>query len=222
MSQPLRSTDPVPSLEELARIRGIMDRSQRFLSLSGLSGVGAGVVALATAFVAHAWLGSFGTLASDPYSSLQDPYRSGHLLWDRVVTLLLLGVASAVVAITVAWWFTWKRARRTGQHMWDGVARRMMVHLAVPLFVGGVFCLALLVHGLPGLVAPATLVFYGLALVNASKFTLDEVRWLGMSQLAIGLFASFFPGHGLLCWALGFGVLHIGYGMLMYLRHEQR
>lgn len=222
MEHPSQSGSPVPSLEELARIRGIMDRSQRFLSLSGLSGVAAGVVALVTAFIAHAWLGSFGVQGDDPYSPLQAPGRDGVLLWDRVVTLLLLGVASATIAITSAWWFTWQRARRTGQHMWDGAARRMMVHLAVPLVVGGVFCLALLAHGLPGLVAPATLVFYGMALVNASKFTLDEVRWLGMSQLLIGLFATFFPGHGLLCWALGFGVLHIGYGTLMYLRHEQR
>lgn len=222
MEHPSTGGSPVPSLEELARIRGIMDRSQRFLSLSGLSGVAAGAVALATAFIAHAWLGSFGVPGDDPYSPLQAPGRDGALLWDRVGALLLLGVASATIAIASAWWFTWRRARRTGQNMWDAVARRMMMHLAVPLVVGGVFCLALLAHGLPGLVAPATLVFYGMALVNASKFTLDEVRWLGMSQMSIGLFAAFFPGHGLLCWALGFGVLHIGYGTLMYLRHEQR
>ena len=94
--------------------------------------------------------------------------------------------------------------------------------MAVPLAAGGIFCLALLVHGLPALVAPATLVFYGLALINASKFTLDEVRWLGLSELVVGLFAVFVPGHGLLCWSLGFGVLHIGYGTYMYLRYERR
>ena len=210
------------ALEELARIRGIMDRSQRFLSLSGLSGVAAGVVALATAFVAHWWLGTLGAGHGSQYAPLLDPMYPDQLLWGRAWTLVMLGVASAMLAVAGAWWFTRRNALRKGHAMWDAVARRLFIHMIVPLVAGGAFCLALLVHGLPALVAPCTLIFYGLALINASKFTLDEVRWLGLSQLLLGLFAMFFPGHGLLCWALGFGALHIGYGTFMYLRHEQR
>lgn len=209
------------ALEELARIRGIMDRSQRFLSLSGLSGIAAGVVALAAAFAAHWWLGSLGASHGHQYDPLLDPLDPGHVLWGRATTLILLGVTAALLAIAGAWWFTRRNARRKGHALWDAVTKRLFMHMAVPLMAGGAFCLALLVHGLPALVAPATLIFYGLALINASKFTLDEVRWLGLSQLAMGLFAMFFPGHGLLCWALGFGVLHIGYGTYMYLRHER-
>jgi hypothetical protein len=97
----------------------------------------------------------------------------------------------------------------------------MVINLAMPLAAGGLFCLALIWHGLPGLVAPATLLFYGLALLNASKYTLDEIRWLGLSEVMLGLAASFWVGAGLLFWALGFGVLHIFYGSLMYLRHER-
>ncbi|MFZ1687829.1 MAG: hypothetical protein WAU70_10430 [Flavobacteriales bacterium] len=209
-------------LEELARIRRIMDRSQRFLSLSGLSGIAAGVVALIAAFAAHWWLGTLGASRERQYEPLLDPLDPGQLLWGRAATLIFLGITAALIAIVAAWWFTRRNARRKGHALWDPVTKRLFSHMAVPLFAGGVFSLALLGHGLPALVAPATLIFYGLALINASKFTLDEVRWLGSSQLAIGLFAMFFPGHGLLCWALGFGVLHIGYGTYMYLRHERR
>ena len=93
--------------------------------------------------------------------------------------------------------------------------------MLVPLGVGGVFSLALFYYGLPGLVAPATLVFYGLALFSASKYTLDEIRWLGASELVLGVVALFWLDAALLFWALGFGVLHIFYGGLMYLRYER-
>lgn len=108
-----------------------------------------------------------------------------------------------------------------GQGLWDGSAQRLMWNLFIPLAAGGIVCLALMYHGLPGLVAPATLVFYGLALLNASKYTLDEIRWLALSELALGLVASFWIGAGLMFWALGFGVLHIVYGGLMWVRHEK-
>lgn len=210
------------ALEELARIRGIMDRSQRFLSLSGLSGIAAGLVALVTAYTAHWWLDNLGAGRDNQYAPLLDPLDPGHLLWGRATTLIFLGIGAAVLAIAGAWWFTRRNARRRGHSLWDAAAKRLIVHMAVPLVAGGVFCMALLTLGSPALVAPATMVFYGLALINASKFTLDEVLWLGLSQLVLGLFAMFFPGHGLLCWALGFGVLHLGYGTYMYLRHERR
>ena len=93
--------------------------------------------------------------------------------------------------------------------------------IAAPLGAGGIFCLALMFYGLPGLVAPGTLVFYGLALLNASKYTLDEIRWLGLSELALGLIAIFSLHAGLMFWALGFGVLHIVYGGVMWMRHER-
>ena len=106
--------------------------------------------------------------------------------------------------------------------MWDASAKRLLWNMMIPLSAGGVFCLALFYYGLPGLVPPATLVFYGLALFNASKFTLDEVKWLGISELVLGIIALFWLQAGLMFWALGFGVLHIFYGGLMYLRYERK
>lgn len=207
-------------LKELAHIRGIMDRSTRFLSLSGLSGVIAGVLALFGAFAAHRYMTMYMAVHDDPltYASMPDDPEA---YWAGVGVLVGIALVVLVLALTGAFWFTWRRSRRLGQSLYDAAARRLMVNMLIPLGSGGIFCLALLWYGLPGLVPPATLVFYGLALVNGSKYTLDEVRWLGLSQLALGLIASFWVGAGLLFWALGFGVLHIFYGALMYLRHER-
>lgn len=205
--------------DELARIRGLMDRSTRFLSLSGLSGVVAGVVALLGAFAAQ-WYMRDALLVSEHPITYHDEYISETEYRKHLMVLALMAIAVLVTALAGALWFTWRRTRRMGQFLFNATSLRLLMAMLVPLAGGGIFCLALLLHGLPGLVPASTLVFYGLALVNASKFTLDEIRWLGYSELVLGLCGLFWPGAGLMFWAIGFGVLHVFYGALMYVRHE--
>lgn len=205
---------------DLAHIRSLMERSARFISLSGLSGVFAGAVALVGAWVARVHMAQAGAPGADAltYGAAREALRSGDaLLWQLVID----GGAVLFAALAGAAYFTWRRSRRLGQALWAPGARKLLWNLAVPLVAGGVFCLVLMDHGLPGLVAPATLVFYGLALLNAGKYTLDEVHWLGLSELALGLIALFWLGAGLLFWSLGFGVLHILYGGIMWMRYER-
>lgn len=205
--------------QDLEHIRSLMDRSTRFLSLSGLSGVCAGICALVGAVVAHDYIGESMSRGEDPIAywgrttDMDYPSRVAHLLGIAITVLVL--------ALIGAFWFTWRRSKRLGRSLFDRTARRLAMNMLLPLGAGGIFCIALFYYGLPGLVPPATLVFYGLALVNASKYTLDEIRWLGISELVLGLMASFWVGAGLLFWAIGFGVLHIFYGGLMFLRHDR-
>ncbi len=205
---------------DLQHIRSLMDRSTRFLSLSGLSGVIAGAFALAGAFVADRYIKGHLDIRSEPLTYGAERMPGGGY-WDHITFLGSVAVGVLVLALLGAFWFTWRRSRRLGHSLFDRTARRLAVNMLLPLAAGGTFCLALLFHGMPGLVPAATLVFYGLALLNASKYTLDEIRWLGLSELTLGLVASFWVGAGLLCWAIGFGVLHILYGGLMYLRHDR-
>ena len=210
--------------QDLAHIRGLMDRSTRFLSLSGLSGVFAGAVALVGALVARERYESLVLTDRTGRSNYADgsmgTFDGSMILFTDVLDLVLLAAVVLVVALAGAAWFTWRRAKRTGQDLWDPSAKRLAWNLAIPLVTGGLFCLAMLWHGAVVLVAPATLVFYGLALLNASKYTLDEIRWLGLSELVLGLLSTCWLGAGLMFWALGFGVLHILYGGLMWYRHE--
>jgi len=126
-----------------------------------------------------------------------------------------------ILAISSGIFFTTRQARKKGLKMWDASSRRLLINMAIPLVAGGIFCLGLLYHDLFGLVAPATLVFYGLACLNASKYTLNDIRYLGILEITLGLIATFFLGFGLEFWAFGFGVLHIVYGLIMYYKYEQ-
>jgi hypothetical protein len=207
-------------LEHLAEMRALMERSTRFLSLSGLSGVWAGFCALAGAAAIYMWLDMA------PFSGMEGNYyekaiRINNWGMNYKSVFILIAILVLVAALAGGLFFTSRKARRQGQRMWDASSRRLLWAMALPLGVGGIFCLALLYWGLPGLLAPATLVFYGLALVNGSKFTLRDVEFLGLSEIALGLIGMFLLGYGLELWAIGFGLLHIGYGTRMYLRYDR-
>lgn len=202
-------------LKDISEIRSLMEQSTKFISLSGLSGISAGIVALAGAIGGYAFLVGEG---------LYDAVRGGifyapslNQLFEAVgIGLLILGVAVASASF-----FSIRLARKKGVPIWNKTAERLLINLMIPLATGGVFCILLAYYGFLGMVAPATLIFYGMALLNAGKYTLREVRYLGISEIVLGLIAAFFLGYGILFWAVGFGVLHIVYGVVMYIRYEQ-
>ncbi|WP_310394022.1 hypothetical protein [Hymenobacter sp.] len=211
--KPAAAPDP---LAQLTEIRAIMERSSRFLSLSGLSGVGAGVVALVGAAVGHFYLQS-----QYPNGYLRLMQSSAVERRAALPFLVLLAGGMIAAALLVAYYFTQRRTRHDGQPLWTAPARRLVAALAVPLVAGGLFCLRLYLGGDAATVVPGLLVFYGLALLNASKYTLDEIRWLGLTQIGLGLVCLLLPGWGLVFFALGFGLGHIGYGLVMYNRYER-
>ncbi len=213
-------TQPHPQLEALEQIRNLMERSSRFISLSGLSGIAAGFFALLGAAGVYIYLGM--TPFSQKYlyfnqARIEEKWGLGlteFLVIDGFV-VLILGICSGI-------FFTTRKAKRNNQAIWDPLTQRLLINLFIPLVAGGIFCLALLYHGFIGFIAPATLIFYGLALLNASKYTLNDIRYLGLSQIGLGLIGMFFIGNGLELWAFGFGVLHILYGSLMYFKYERK
>jgi hypothetical protein len=196
-------------LQEISEIRSLMERSNRFLSLSGLSGVMAGLYALAGAGIA--WY--LGYDAGGMLSAAHDPELIPWLVLDGALVLML--------ALTTVIWLTWRRSRRTGQTIWDPTARRLLINLMIPLVSGGLLCLIFILRGDAGMIAPLTLIFYGIALVNGSKYTLHDIRTLGLLEIALGLLAACWVGYGLLFWAIGFGLLHIVYGIYMHRKYEK-
>ena len=204
-------------IQQLSEIRHMMERSSRFMSLSGLSGVSAGLIALTGAGIAFFYL-DFDQRYFDinRYFSEMSYLKLGHAwLFITLDAFLVL-----ILALFSGIYFTTRKAKKMGLNVWDSAARRMVINLFIPLAAGGIFCLMLLVHHLVFLIAPATLIFYGLALLNVSKYTFHEIRVLGISEIIIGLMASWLVGYGLLFWAIGFGVMHIFYGLMMYYRYE--
>lgn len=206
-------------VEALQDIRKMMQRSSRFLSLSGLSGVFAGTYALGGAYIAYLWQQEF----LKEYFSPEYRYEFRGLLEDAYF-LKFGALATGVLTLSLITGliFSAKKAKKAGQKLLDHGAKLLLMNLAIPLLAGGAFCLLLIMRGDVLLVAPALLIFYGISLLAAGKYTLDEVRYLGICEVVLGLINGFFfMGDGLLFWALGFGVLHIVYGLVMWNKYDR-
>ena len=203
-------------LEDIQHIKRIMERSSRFISLSGLSGVAAGACALAGAWAAslkiHCWVKGdcqLGRLIGNGTNGLLND-----LVWIATLTF--------IAAFAFAFFFTWLRSKKNGTPIWGTTTFRLFWNTVIPILVGGIFLIRMMQMGEYQLVPPGCLLFYGLALVNASKYTLSEVRYLGYGQLLLGLLNLWLMGYGLQFWAIGFGLLHILYGIMMWWKYERK
>lgn len=206
-------------LQTLAEIRSMMEKSSRFISLSGMSGVIAGIAALVGALAMYHRLGLFsdGKLTWSLYKILvNEPDETGVLSFFLIDAGLVL-----FVALTGAFFFTYRRAHKQGQVLMSALTVRMLINLFVPLVVGAIFCFILLLKGYIALQAPVMLIFYGLGLVNGSKYTLEDIRYLGYIECVLGLIATAYPNYGLVLWSVGFGILHILYGIFMWVKYEK-
>ena len=212
--------------DDLAAIRSVMERSSKFISLSGLSGILAGIYALIGAAMAYMILNN----DASPYIDAAQPLANqriergifdGHKISSVTLELFLIACLVLLLSVLTGFILTRNKARRKGQAIWGRISRTLLFYMAVPLVSGGIFIFILLLHGHYGIVSAASLIFYGLSLVSASNFTFTLVKYLGLCEIALGLIAACLPGYGLLFWAIGFGVLHIIYGSMMYLRYDR-
>jgi predicted lysophospholipase L1 biosynthesis ABC-type transport system permease subunit len=195
--------------EDLRAIRDMMEKSTKFLSLSGLSGVVAGIASIAGAAFAYFYL-------------LRDPSLTDYTYKQEALILLTDALLVLIISIGAGVYFSWKKAKKTRQKLFNSVTKRAIYNLAIPLLAGGIFSLIFLFRANIGLVASSTLLFYGLALVNASKYTFDEIHYLGITEIILGLLAAIFMNKGIWFWTIGFGLCHIIYGWTMYSKYDKK
>lgn len=208
-------SDQIQSLQDLQHIKKMMERSSKFISLSGLSGISAGVCALTGAWFAFEKINSF-TLGNS------GDRISNEANYDLQISLLTIAALTFIAAFITSFLFTYLRSKKDGTSLWGSTTLRLFWNTVIPLAAGGLFLLRSMQLEHYGLIAPGCLIFYGLALVNASKYTLGEVRYLGYCQIFLGIINLWMIGYGLYFWAAGFGVLHIVYGLLMWLKYERK
>jgi hypothetical protein len=204
-------------LEDLRIIKKVMEESSRFLSLSGLSGVFAGLIALFGA--ASAVLIFLHGRIILP-AGFSDGF-TGQEIQNLRIKLIADAILVLVLAVGISFYFSRRKSVKKGLKMWTPVSKRLIMNFLVPLITGGLFILILYFHHNWYLIIPTMLVFYGLALVGAGKFTYSEVFYLGVLEVITGLTAAIFPAFGILFWCFGFGVLHITYGLIMYRKYEE-
>jgi hypothetical protein len=171
-----------------------MERSAAFTAVSGWGHVLLGF----TAFLS-AWLAA---------------HQSSSLGWLRVwLAEGLLAVAIGLVSCT------WK-ANRRGLPLFSGPARKVALSLAPPL-VAGAFLTFLLFRGGLSSALPATwLLLYGAGIITGGAFSVAILPIMGLCFMLLGGLAVLAPvawGNWFL--ALGFGGLHVIFGILIARRH---
>jgi hypothetical protein len=201
-------------IRDITEIRSMMERSSKFLTLSGWAGIMAGIYAITGAYIAYT------LLHFNPAEIVDNTVSSSQVPAD-LLKVFLVAISIIILALSTAIYLSYSRAKKSGEKLWNATARRLVINMAVPLVAGGLLILILISKGLIGLIAPMSLLFYGLALYNASKFTYEEVKILGLTQLGLGLISCYFVEYGLLFWAIGFGLVHIIYGIYMHYTYER-
>ena len=198
-------------IKDLEQIKDIMNRSTRFISLSGFSGISTGIIALAGVFIAYL------TIYKDHNYLV---YTAVQLKNEEVIKLLLIAIGTLVISLAGAIIFTRHKTKKQNQSLWDIQTKRLLVNLLIPLVTGGLLTLMLLLNGFVGMLPSITLIFYGLALVNASKYSLPEIKNLGLIEVLLGLLAFQFIDYALHFWALGFGAFQIIFGILIQRKYS--
>jgi hypothetical protein len=196
-------------LKDISEIKDMMNKSSRFISLSGLSGILAGVYALIGASIA--------------YHIVNNSVR-GYLILDGAIfnlCILILGLV-AFLSISTGIFLTTKKAKKNGEKIWDSSSKRLLVNFLIPMVVGGIYILIILNQGRYGHTAALMLIFYGLALINASKYSIGDIKHLGLVEVILGLICAFLPSYGFWFWVLGFGIMHIIYGTWMHFKYDTK
>lgn len=200
-------------LKDIQDIKQMMTQSSRFISLSGLSGILAGTYSLIGAWFAYR------TIYFD--NSTMGSYRNLVISYDAVVRLFIIAATVILLSVITGIALSFRKAQKANESLWNPTSKRLLINFLIPLLTGGFFILFLIEKEILSLIAPLMLIFYGMACLNASKYTIGDVRYLGITLIILGLLSTWFLGYGLLFWALGFGVCHIVYGALMYFKYDR-
>jgi hypothetical protein len=192
--RPFGLENPV-ALDDRARdnirfIRETMERAGSFTAVPGWGGVAMGITALGAAVIA----------------SRQD----SHLVW------LLTWIGEAAVAVAIALWTTYSKARESGTALFSGPGRRFVYSFAPPIFVGVLLTILLARIGSIEEIAGVWLLLYGTAVVTGGAFSIRVVPLMGLCFMVLGTVALFCPsswGNAFL--AGGFGGLHVIFGAVI-------
>jgi hypothetical protein len=202
-------------IENIKSIKEMMERSSRYMTLSGFASIFAGIYAIVGAVIGYFWVYQQ-QIKWDEHFHLFRKYN-----YDPRFVLFGIALVVFLFAVGTAIYLTRKKAKKTGLSIWNSQAKRVIYQFAIPLVAGGLFCILLILHNEISLVASASLIFYGLALLNASKFTFNETHQFAIAQIVLGLLAGVFLCYGIVFWTIGFGLFHIIFGIVIYIRYEK-
>lgn len=189
-----REPDAREAEENLRVIRALMERSTKYSTFSGVSGVVAGLASI---------VGCIVTRSLGP-----DPARFP-------AAFLVIWTAVIIVAVGADFVLMKRRAARVGKHVISRLGKQMVMASAPGLGAGAVLTLYMLQHNMLGDIYPFWMLAYGIAVAATGLFSQREVSILGAAFLITGAATLFAPGIGLEMMAATFGGFHIVYGLAM-------
>ncbi len=200
---------------EISHIRSLMERSTKFTPLSGLSGIMAGVYAFLGATVV------WSLIKDHAMVPVFHSTRSFDLSDKLILQIYIIAATVLLLSVSTAIWLTLRKIEKRGESTRNAGRKELLGRMAVPLVTGGLLLNIFFFRGELFFIAPISLIFYGLALVSGSYYTISLVKYLGYSEIILGLAAALFPASGPYCWITGFGLLHIVYGSIIYYKYER-
>lgn len=194
------------AIEDLQQIKAIMERSTKFLSLSGWSGIWVGICGLLASGILYNWKMDFNYTEDSNYNAFN---------------LLALALITLVVALAGGLYFTIQKTKKQGATFFNKVTKRLLLRFSFPLVIGGILCIIFYTKFLLPLTLPSTILFYGLALYAIQEDTVKEIKTMALLEILLGLLAFYFVDYSLLFWALGFGVIHMLYGIILWNKYDK-
>ena len=207
--------------EDLASIRDMMEKSSKFSNLSGISIFFTGFLTIIAASLIYFDLGFSYSDIEISYSQLIKNEGNQEDLDKKIRLLIIFAGIVLTISLLVLYVTASRKTSKEGINLFNPTFKRALKSLFIPILSGGIFSFFLIHHQMYGLVAPATLIFYGLGLISASKFSYDELELLGFVELFLGVVSSYFMGEGLLFWVIGFGLAHIVFGLYLYFKYDK-
>lgn len=199
-------------IKDIAEIRSMMERSSKFLSLSGWAGIMAGIYAIVGAYIAYAYF---------KFKPIEVIHSDLTKATSENIQIIILAIIILILSVGTAIFLSFKKSIKKEEKAWNSTSKRLIKNISIPLLTGGLLILIFLFKGYINLIAPLSLVFYGLALYSAGNFTYNEIKFLGIIKIILGILSFCFIKYSILLWAIGFGLFHIIYGIYIYIKHER-
>lgn len=214
--------EPSQPEKDISLIKNLMEKSSKFSNLSGYAIATTGLLALLGAVFVYFDLGISISEKYISYAELINQTGSANSIYTKIKLLVIIASLILLTSLLILYVTAKLKSERHDINLFNSSFSRALKSLFIPVLSGGIFCGFLILHKMYGLVAPATLIFYGLGLISASKYSYNELELLGYLELLLGTIASYYMGSGLLFWMIGFGIGHIVLGVFIHYKYDKK
>ena len=118
-------------LQDISEIKTMMNKSSRFLSISGLSGILAGIYALIGAYIGYHIIYANNIVTIDGYRTLI-------ITEERLMTIFIVAMTVVAMSIFTGIILSVLKAKKQNESMWDSTSKRLVINFMIPLVAGGI------------------------------------------------------------------------------------